>query len=122
MTEQEHRELDVAVAMKVMGWRLLQGRHENGWALWVDGEGNERSAGEWHPSSLIGTAWEVVERLRHEGYTVVMSVYRDGWATCELPGWRSEVGIGMGLKASDRTLPIAICRAALEWAKRRAGK
>lgn len=67
------RELDALVAEKVMGWRWLDLNHDinkgpivktPGWY----GQGQSAVRTEFHPSTSIADAWEVVARLAETGY------------------------------------------------------
>lgn len=142
MTEQEHRELDARVAVEVMGWRL-----DGYW--WVDADGKPIVASitenGWYPSQEIAAAWQVVERLRAEGWIVRVQEMPDGLPLLAGAGWRGEEAREIHkravcmlypspaiqekyrrwahqMAATADTAPEAICKAALEWAERRAGE
>jgi hypothetical protein len=98
------RELDALVAVEVMGWH---NDHEVPYYDWVQ-ESNEviHISKRWSPSSDIGAAWEVVEKM-----------IANGW-------WNTDIGFGSGIvvsfddgstthQAKADTAPLAICRAAL---------
>lgn len=126
MSEQEPttgRELDVLIAEKVMGQTdlaHLQGCYEE--STLPDGDGYEgffcprckRSASDTGPcapsySSNIAAAFQVVERMNELRYSV--SIYSQG-------SWRVEFEDRTDnlteYRAFGDTLPLAICRAALE--------
>lgn len=82
-------ELDRLVAERVMGWGPCTG---------VDLE-------QWHPSTDIAHAWEVVERVRGG---IGFSIQR-----CEMLGWLCWFRSASDNVARADTAPLAICRAAL---------
>ena len=106
------RELDALVAEKVMGWRLLdppQADQPSYWATWVMLPHRE-AAKDWSPSTNIAAAWEVVERLRANGYSWMQF-------TLIADQWDLEMGQGghdIGCDTLAPTAPLAICRAALK--------
>jgi len=134
VTPEQHRKLDALVAEKVMGWVLVNyhdpdakpdyedAANNDGW-VW-DGRGGDAEAHQWHPSTDIAEAWEVVEKMKELFPLVVL---RDG-------GWRCALTIGSefsvpmvdeNLRAYAHrrphvavhgcpTAPIAICLAALK--------
>lgn len=74
----------------------------------------EVEVGEWHPSTNIAHAWEVVERLVATSHHIALDAWDnehsgDGRYFCcvTMPDWHDT-----GDKAAD-SMPLAICRAAL---------
>lgn len=108
------RELDILVAEKVMGWRLLcyesgvfayePGQYDDamkndGWA-W-NGDKENREAHEFNPSTDIACAWEVFEKLSQ-----LSSVFKS-----DTPFWCCWWG---DVYETGLTAPHAICLAALK--------
>jgi hypothetical protein len=88
--------MDAAIAELVMGWR----RDENDHRRWPQ---------EWHPSTDIAAAMNVVARLRELEWKIQMrSVLEDAW----------EVTLDRGPHDTEvhfvETLPLAICQVALK--------
>jgi hypothetical protein len=110
------RELDEAVAVKVMGWEVspvVEGSPYHGGSY-------VRQGPMWHrlfnPSTDIAEAWRVVERMRELGFWV--SVEFDGIACfCAWFGWgsvdRPAGQCQTGPECANPTAPRAICEAAL---------
>jgi hypothetical protein len=108
------RRLDALVAEKVMGWRLI---------LW---EANilppdadmphgipPVGHGTWVPrySTNIAAAWQIVDRLLAQDYGVTMTM-DDPHNIC-VEVWGGLLGLTEERGATDRSAPLAICRAAL---------
>ena len=131
MTEAELRALDAEVAEKVMGWWLFEASGET-WAattkvrlpsiqgvtdrLMFAGRQYGFFAKGWSPSTDIACAWQVVEAMRERhglgAFFVEWHVEEaDAWDVqmiiLPVPGPRVDVG------RCAKTLPEAICRAAL---------
>jgi len=100
------RILEAEVAIKVMGWHLVEG------TTWRDAEGKYRGMTYiWCPSVSIADAWEVVEKMREGGNFdfELQELGAPAWEAVFLPcGAIGVVGIGRA-----PTAPEAICRAAL---------
>ena len=79
-------EMDAMVQKLVMGWKL----HNI----------------QWHPSSFIADAWEVVEKMRAMGWHAVLRGDSDLWTAIFDDGRRP-------LEAVANSAPLAVCRAAL---------
>jgi hypothetical protein len=105
------RELDALVAEKVMGWRDVS-----------DGYGTPPEATLWeaihiipHYSTDIAAAWQVVERMRDQGwtshYTDLSLDSREPWHSWHFTGTTPPNGPTLSAQAS--TVPHAICLAAL---------
>ena len=127
MTEQYEAgpELDRLIAEKVMGWKIIDYEsngeftgnampHEDGYCL-KDKDGNERQHGEeahqWHPSTKISNAWEVVEAItKQEPRKIVRVHHNSDMSICRIIDFHSCDTIGEG---GALTAPLAICRAAL---------
>lgn len=79
-------ELDALVAEKVMGWRWLhdglgnmawyEGLHDTGWGDGGDAGRNRRA---WAPATDIAAAWQVVEKMRSDGWLVSLREMPDGF-------------------------------------------
>lgn len=63
-------------------------------------------------STLIGAAWEVVEKMNELGFYVTVARTTDGRAFCRL--MESNNWVGDGIRAGPATAPLAICRCALK--------
>lgn len=135
-TPLSERELDAAVAEKVMGWRLTwldRSYHSagEGWsqrpvdsksecrhdpiAYWTDAKDRSlNEVSEWEPSSDISDAVEVVEKMREQGWSFACTLYEGKLpyaSFCKRTAASSR-------NAEASTLPEAICRAALEAVKK----
>jgi hypothetical protein len=128
-------ELNAAVAREVMGWRVVWVRGRDT-GYFIGGHYPTRAAcqrdcamrddnlrpvprfetspgytnggpEEWHPSTDIAAAWEVVEKMRSAGWSYML---RD-------EGGKHHAFFHLGFEAeaadADATAPLAICRAAL---------
>jgi len=111
-------ELDIVMAEVVMRWKLLR-TTESGAGWFENGDGDEIFVGRkrpmsllrpWTPSTSIETAWEIVEKMRADGWYFQLDDDAGGYGP-----WRAEFS-----KASEdptlacaTTAPLAICRAAL---------
>jgi hypothetical protein len=102
------RELDEAVAVKVMGWEVspvIEGSPYHGGSY-------VRHGPMWHrlfnPSTDIAEAWKVVERMQQDGYTLHMRSGKVTGAAFYRVG--SDVH---GPVLPHPTAPRAICEAAL---------
>jgi hypothetical protein len=96
------RELDALVAEKVMGWTI----YDDG--IMDQGAKGRTWASEWHPSTDIAAAWEVVEKVQQAtGCSAVVQKHARAYEC-----WF----IGSGQKETQwaDTAPLAICRAALK--------
>lgn len=94
----ECRATDVEVAQKVMGWKYV---------------------GNWSPSTLIGCAWNVVDRLAQQGiFLVNLSNVGQVWR-CVFYAARPDQATGVQSEAEADAAPLAICRAALKSVARR---
>lgn len=107
------RDLDAAVAERVMGWFLVD-RREMGWKpngpdVWATGDEENPTFQLFTPSTSISAAMEVVEKMRQRGYRWNAQTPRGrGWEIqCYLTTTRGRGDKFKGL------LPEAICRAAL---------
>jgi len=119
------REIDALVAEKVMGWTLERyedGRpaktpadyadaaNNDGWS-W-HGQPGDSEAYTWKPSTDIAAAWQVVEKMRAEGWSVQLrsNVYDPFWDCDAVRGYAST-----GIKHSGTAIEPAraICLAAL---------
>lgn len=131
MTDEAARELDAEVAVRVMGWRL-----KGCWWEASDGstQGCTLTDERWRPSVDIADAWRVVEHLRAEGWLITVKEMPDGYPylggdDIQLRQRSVCTGLWMhrlrpesrgryypGLLGVGDSAPLAICRAALEWA------
>jgi hypothetical protein len=107
------RELDAAVAERIMGWQ-----RQDGYNYWM----SFSSSGEtfklhaliatWKPSESIEAAMEVVEKMRRDHFRFACNDRCDP----ESGEWWAEFATleyERGGQASAGTLPEAVCRAAL---------
>ncbi len=110
MTYPTGRELDALVAEKVMGWSFCDGHG----GYWSKGGLSMGSVHAWSPSTDIGAAWQVVEKLERDGILIWKLGRED-----HMPNWFVSMGRNHkpGVNAEEATAPIAICRAALAVAK-----
>ncbi len=126
------RELDALVAEKVMGWQVLTPDetehleevndcmvvvHPNPYGVmrYVEKSYNYYGYVEWHPSTDIAAAWQVVERMRELGWfsshtDLTIDSGQEWWSwhftDIKPPGSTT-------VKAQGHTAPHAICLAAL---------
>ena len=125
------RELDALIAEKVMGWTVYRWNSEGGYDAWLKGfraadahaiflsnsntlscfshvDNNDRlQIKEWHPSTDIAAAWDVVKHLQRP---FSLERWSDGrWQA----SFASKIARGMWPVAE--TSELAICRAALRW-------
>lgn len=111
------RELDALIAIEVMGWHK---EVRDGFDHWIENESGRFMCGvgkysgheddedfhilNWHPSESMLWAWEVVEKMQSNGYCFDA----DGNAL------RRRIRFGIGQEIAEaKTMPLAICRAAL---------
>jgi len=114
-------ELDALMAECVMGWKS-GGKSNSGNAFFPKQDGDRIGRGKenwrfhpWDPSSDISSAWRVAEHvMAHPGVFASELLMMDN----------KRFGIYLGddevVSAYADTAPLAICRAALKWARRRA--
>ena len=110
------REMDALVAEKVMGWEfapeLTKATGSDCWMEWNEDKSDYRVRGCWIPSASIAAAWEVVEKLKHLGFTLGFLSNEDErlqWDVSFGPNGMSEKNC-----VYEDTAPLAICRAALK--------
>ena len=122
------RALDALIAEKVMGWQRISSRlwhDQQGSEHYIDGEEYPRQPA-WRPSEDTGAAWQVFQRIVQMGADDVAICYFSsldeniaaGWV-CVVEGcnFAREVQLPFGREDYSDTAPLAICRAALEWAE-----
>lgn len=110
------RELDAFVAEKVMGWKYVD--HNEAYDLPISGvafgkgspDGLSRCPVPYY-STDIAAAWEVVEKLRKDGFA--FDSYSSGSEEAEHP-WTDAIFMKDNNECLVRaeTMPLAICRAA----------
>lgn len=127
-TAEAGRELDAAVAERVMGWKPCD-RVAMGWGdgppVWLTGEDRSPTFQDFRPSEEVPHAWMVVESMRAKGKLMSLVQDSDGWyalvpteathdfvrgtdhPTIELVGGEGETFV------HAKTMPLAVCRAAL---------
>lgn len=115
------RELDALIAEKVMGWSIFIQPMNHIFPHLVEDEGRLllfrykiSSAVQWSPSTDIAAAWEVVEKIKREGFKVQFDG-DFGWVVY----WTHEDYLGGSEKYLEPfgkagTAPHAICLAALK--------
>lgn len=121
------RELDVAVAERVMGWRSTDRRamgwNPNGPDVWTTGDEENPTYQEFRPSQSIEAAMRVVEAVipRLPDNTVIKNLgfaevrmYRYGDETWNVAFTKR----GGSASATAKSLPEAICLAALKAVKK----
>lgn len=118
------RELDAAVAEKVMGWKLYDyenGRYAKTKADYVDaytndgwgweGRSGDEYAHQWSPSTDISAAWEVVERVKSAKVRFLILCDAE-WCAAEF--FAVETGERIGeASLPPKQITRAICLAAL---------
>lgn len=103
------RELDKAVAVKVMGWKPPETKRSVTW-LHPSGYGADESGIPAYSTNIFA-AFTVVEHLRQEGWRFRCGDLKNGW-TVEFYGWKDmEFSKAEG---EAFTLQRAICIAALK--------
>lgn len=117
------RDLDLAVAERVMGWRLLDrqamGWNPNGRDVWATGNLENPTYQRFMPSESIEAAMLVVEKMRERGWRVGLSCSEAAewaqWLTEFIKVERADAGAYKNqlYLAEAKSLPEAICRAAL---------
>lgn len=118
------REMDALVATEVMEWhwyKFIEPEYVDFGAkgAWLD-SGNRVMHNEWYPSTDIGAAWEVVEKMKNDWQQIIPSWARF-WRIVSLRDGTWDVMVGTEnattqriiARATDKSLPLAICRAAL---------
>lgn len=102
--------LDAAVARRVMGWAEYAHDHAPDAPHWHKPEGVELGPWEVMPafSTDIAAAWQVVERLVEQGWTVDVEVHSDHTETL-CYRWEPDVAYCQFVP----TAPLSICLAAL---------
>lgn len=111
------RELDALIAEKVMEWEIHP--HQTHYINRNDGDTRFIICGEFMPSTDIGAAWQVVEKMaelcKHGPYEpefIEVICYGDKTAYCGKI-WAHHDGDIPIIDASGNTVPLAVCRAAL---------
>lgn len=115
------RELDAAVAERVMGWHVESVNYphtDEYFDNWVDADGVghysvNKSADQWLPSEFIQHAMQVVEKMRKRGWKVILSnsTLNETW---EAAMFHNSEGVTWQRVAAEGPLPEAICLAALQ--------
>lgn len=124
------RELDAAIAERVMGWREGDHPEKNGTGQWFSEygesvyffpEGGFRTAGTFCPSDDIAAAMEVLMTFQFPTtFTIERNRYYYNSKTDD--GWRVVIeGPLQGGHAVGSSLPETICRAALQAANTASG-
>lgn len=114
-------EMDALVAEMVMEWRFRTDFDYSPPVDFWDGPGVVREIALWRPSTDIAAAWEVVEKLRADGYCFNIDACEPKQAIEPLVGFmRDGHHINDHYQADRRDwrafgpVPLAICRAALQ--------
>ncbi len=108
-------EMDALVATQVMGWTRDSWVEEDGWYAGVRVHGPWKRDGvtatthNWKPSENIAHAWEVVEKMRATNPQRYVSINNSIFD----PGWIVWID-SKDNTARHESLPLAICRAALQ--------
>lgn len=115
------RELDIAIAQRVMQWPRRDrdddrdyedtyfSAYNDGGQIVVFRGGSQRSAERWSPAQNIEAAMQVVEKMRERDYSIQINGYRRWGVTFVLESVEEPTVRPCGSKS----LPEAICRAAL---------
>lgn len=103
------RSLDALVAEQVMGWQRQPGY--NYWMTFPEGGTFElhKLIANWHPSTSIADAMEVVEKMREQGWSFACTLYE---AKLPYASFCKQTATS-SRNAEASTLPEAICKAAL---------
>lgn len=126
------RELDALVAEKVMGCRVLHQAasvagpycgclSDGGYKKGPHGDPREFDADLYAYSTDISAAWQVVEKMKSNGYTFELDDRKAGWAASFVAygqdsktlGWVKAVAAGVPTEIAEAA-PRAICLAALK--------
>lgn len=108
------RELDAVIAQRVIDI-LCDGERTPDDSIWCHRHGKGATVGTKHYSSDIAAAMEVVERFRERGLGVAIADNM-GKAPWEVR-FVNDPTVGGTFVGEGDTLPLAICRAALESVK-----
>jgi len=113
LNEPAGRQMDAWIAEYVMGWKITV--YSDGHIAFEDGSPYGRHEVHFKPSTNIAVAWEVVEKFAHRAINKTaaeMGFSAFGLTAYPSGGWECRIG---GLKDSpvEKTVPLAICRAAL---------
>jgi len=112
-------ELDRLVAEWVMGWKeehIEDDRWHINANFWCRGNEIGPQVQKWSPSTDIAAAMKVVQKLLEKGFRVSMySPWKGQSNSSAIPEWTVYIlgNQGFHTEADGRTLPLAICRAAL---------
>jgi len=114
-------EVNMRVAIEVMGWRLETKRNGFGeWQGWFDVAGaHHHTASSWSPTTNIAHAWEVVAEVSRgisDGHFSLLKFttnYRAGFTTPTVRDCDGGDAHGFKSLVEAETAPLAICRAAL---------
>ncbi len=102
----QNRELDNFLAIHVMGWELIQQKGLLSW--WADKTGSIcRHYENWHPTTSISDAFQVVEKMRVTHFKWFEMAHRPNGYTCNFSGDPRHTVFA-------ETAPLAICLAAKE--------
>jgi len=110
-------ELAAAIAVEVMGYRLCDGVPwpcGKPYRYWMAPDGSTRDEKDWRPDFNIAAAWDVLEKLRVDGWWRMLEGDDDSWI-CRIqergdPHNNPEL---ISVYAEALGAPLAICRAAL---------
>lgn len=107
------RELDALVAEKVMGWSFeAASPTSRDGDFWSDGENYVVAVDEFHPSTDVNAAWQVVEKMRGDGWILDLSYYHSYINAAFSVLGESRVGYAE-IERPDESVARIICRAAL---------
>lgn len=113
--------LDRLIAEKVMGWKPIEpyGKYlinaDNDTRFVINDECRSLPSppmgDEFYPSTDIAHAWEVIERLRADGWIIWIGPCADNG-----PDWDVQIKRGTNYheRVTAETAPLVICRAALK--------
>jgi hypothetical protein len=109
------REIVIALAEKVMGWRII--RHDSTGQEcgfdYRDDQNRRCTVYSWNPRTSIADAWIIVERMRELGFHFLMMVsHESGLAIASFYLGPHDRNDASRTQLHDQA-PLAICRAAL---------
>jgi hypothetical protein len=107
-SEMTDNELDRLVAEKVMGWEYK----ENEGYPYYRGKNIGLDINDFHPSTNISQAFEVVEKMIADGWVEMAMVYKNIEKVWEVEFYKEGISFDGG-DSFDKSLPRAICIAAL---------
>lgn len=110
MTDDELRKLDAAVAQAVMGWKLIEG-----YDAWQTADGQYIGpTGNFTPSEIIDSAFQVIDRMRDLGWDVRMTLCADGTDFVVVSKGNGQTVLVDMIAEPDEELSTIICKASIK--------